>query len=221
MKTVAIIQARMTSARFPGKHMAPLAGRPMIAHVVDGATAEGVDQVVVATSVNRSDDPLCDYCHAQGITFFRGSLNHPLDRMYHCAYEHNADAIVRVTGDCPLVDHRRVTACVRNFQADSGLDYLGVSNSPDGTDVEVFTFDALKQAFEKAPPHQREHTTTWIRQHLVCSEHDADPAYADVHYSVDTYVQLEICEQLIARCGERARWQDHVAAYRDLHVRAS
>jgi spore coat polysaccharide biosynthesis protein SpsF (cytidylyltransferase family) len=217
MTTVAIIQARMTSARFPGKPMYMLAGRPMVSHVIDSARASCVDQTVVATSVGRGDDRLCDYLDCMGVPFFRGSLNHPLDRMYDCAYEHSADTVVRITGDCPLVDYRLITQCVQLF-GDAGVDYLGVTNSPDGTDVEVFTYDALQQAFEKAPRHQREHTTTWIRKTMSCISTESDPAYADIHYSVDTPDQLALCERLIAACGERAPWQSHVTAYRNLHV---
>ncbi len=218
MKVVAIIQARMASSRFPGKHLAPLNGKPMICHVVDRVWAPGVDEVVVATTVDRSDNPLVEYLASQHINCFRGAADHPLERMHRCAKENAADVIVRVTGDCPLVDFRKIAELVYHFCDSDKWAYLGVTNSPDGNDVEVFSEHALVQGYLNSERGEIEHTTTWIRKHMLCQSTEGAPQYADVHYSVNTVDDLKTCELLIQRCGEGAKWTDYVDAYRELRA---
>jgi len=101
---IAIIQARCSSSRLPGKVLRPLAGKPMIWHIVDRAKAcRLVDQVVVATSTEPSDDPLTEFCEASGIACYRGSLNNVLSRYLEVLKLHPHDYVVRITGDCPLI----------------------------------------------------------------------------------------------------------------------
>lgn len=215
MNVVAIIQARMLSSRFPGKHLSPLHGKPMIRHVVSRCEVPGVNRVIVATSDDITDDPLNEYLISEGITVFRGSLSNPLSRMYCCAARHSADWILRVTGDCPLVDSRTIEEFVGKIDSQP-VCYYGRRNSPDGNDVEIFDMAALRLAFHNAGLNKTEHTTTWIQENMECESVNADPAFADIHYSVNTIEDLRTCELLIARCGEGARWQDYCAAYREL-----
>ena len=103
MNKIAIIQARMSSSRLPGKVMMSIAGRPMLEQVIARAIkARTIDAIVVATTTDPSDDVLENYCIARGVPCFRGSLQDVLDRFYRTAVQFNADVIVRLTADCPL-----------------------------------------------------------------------------------------------------------------------
>ena len=118
---IAIIQARMSSARFPGKVLKPLAGRPMISHIVERAqSCQYVDKVVVATSVESSDDPLADYCHQFGIPCYRGSLENVLSRYLEVLTNHPHRYYVRITGDCPLVDPDFIDRQIEGLVAHDG-----------------------------------------------------------------------------------------------------
>lgn len=217
MKTIAIVQARMTSARFPGKHLSPLAGKPMIAHVIERLKYTGIDQTVVAISDQIADDSLATYLYGyEDVKVFRGSHGNPLERFYRAAFEHGAEIALRVTADCPLIDSRSIIHALGSFSLE--LDYYGKTNSPDGDDVEVFSMRALTAAYMNAGMGEMEHTTTWIRRNMKCDSTESDPEWADVHYSVNTIEDLKTCELLIKRCGEGARWQEYCAAYRELRA---
>jgi glutamate-1-semialdehyde aminotransferase/spore coat polysaccharide biosynthesis protein SpsF (cytidylyltransferase family) len=163
---LAIIQARMGSSRFPGKTLAELSGKPMLWHVVRLVRgARTVDEVVVATTCVASDDPIASFCLREGIACFRGSENDVLDRFYNASKEKQADVVVRITADCPLIDSDVIDRVVTRFQ-EGGTDYA--SNTlrytyPDGLDTEVFSFVALEQAWSEAvKPSEREHVTPYL-----------------------------------------------------------
>lgn len=166
MKVVAIIQARMRSTRLPGKVMAEINGKPMLSHVVERAQrAQLQDLVVVATSVCPSDDKVASFCRDKDIPYFRGSLNDVLDRFYKAAIHFRADAIVRLTADCPLLDASVIDKVIRVFLT-GNFDY--VSNTikptyPDGLDTEIISLDALRKAWLRAGlGSEREHVTPYI-----------------------------------------------------------
>ena len=105
MTAVAIVQARMSSSRLPGKVLMPLVGIPVLEHVVERLSyCRMIDNIVVATSLEASDDLIEDYCKKINVNVFRGSLDDVLDRYYQAALLHNPDIVVRITGDCPLID---------------------------------------------------------------------------------------------------------------------
>jgi len=169
VKATAIIQARMASTRLPGKVMADLAGRPVVERVVERARlAPSVEIVLVATSDQPSDDLLAAHCDAQGIPCYRGSQDDVLDRYYQAARHVGAEAIVRLTADCPLLDPEvleKVLAALRS----GSFDY--VSNTleptyPDGLDAEAFGRGALERAWHEAVLRsEREHVTAYIWKH--------------------------------------------------------
>src|SRR5688572_5144105 len=168
MKIIAIVQARMGSVRFPNKVMRPICGTPMIGLLLRRlARARLVDQIVVATSEDPRNEPLVRYVRELGYGAYQGSENDVLDRYYQVATEAKADAIVRVTGDCPLIDAEIVDELIERFRA-SGVDYASnvePPSYPDGLDTEVFTYAALKRAWEVATGVlEREHVTPYIRE---------------------------------------------------------
>lgn len=169
MRIVAIIQARMSSTRLPGKVLADIAGNPMLYHVVSRARqAQTLDMVAVATSKGRADDDLEHFCLEAGIPCFRGSEDDVLDRYYQAAKHFEADIVVRLTADCPLLDPLVIDKVVRVFQ-EGDFDY--VSNTiqctyPDGLDTEMFSHSTLERAWREAHlKSEREHVTSYIYNH--------------------------------------------------------
>lgn len=169
MKIVAIIQARMSSNRLPGKIMADIAGKPMLFQVVSRAKrARNIDLAVVATSNGADDDPVEQFCQEAAIPCFRGNLDDVLDRFYQAARHFQAEIIVRLTADCPLLDPQVIDNVIDTYLKG---DYQYVSNAitctyPDGLDTEVFPFQALEQAWTEAKLRsEREHVTPYIRNH--------------------------------------------------------
>jgi len=165
---LAIVQARVSSSRLPGKVLKPILGQPMLARQLERVQrSRQLTQVVVATSTMTDDDPIVDLCHQLGIDCFRGSLMDVLDRFYQAAKPYEAETIVRLTGDCPLTDPGLIDQVI-TFHRDGNFDYT--SNAleptfPDGLDVEVIRFLALEQAWQDATlPSQREHVTPFIYQ---------------------------------------------------------
>lgn len=214
LRVVAIIQARMGSSRFPGKTLASLNGRPVLAHVVERVKqAATVDHVVVATSELPGDDPIATYCAHTGISCFRGSESDVLDRFYQAAKEFSADVVVRVTADCPLIDAKVINKIVACF-FEGNLDY--VSNVlrytyPDGLDTEVFSFAALESAWVDAKkPSEREHVTPYLRsgQFRVRNVESEKPVKPGVHrWTVDYPSDLEFVEALQAKTGSQADFE--------------
>jgi len=168
MKTVAIVQARMGSTRFPNKVMQPICGTPMIGHLLERLSqARRINQIVLATSSDPRNEPLAQYVQRLGFEVYWGSEDDVLDRYYQAAKKAGADVVMRITGDCPLIDPGLVDAVIGLFE-EKGVDYA--SNTmpptyPDGLDTEVFTFEALEIAWNQAnDPRLREHVTPYIRE---------------------------------------------------------
>lgn len=167
MRVAAIVQARMGSTRLPNKVMKLIHEKPMIELLLARLSlAKEVDQIVVATSNNVNNDPLEVLVNSLGHRCYRGSEANVLSRYKEAAQEVNADVVIRITGDCPLVDPKLVDLIVKRFLAND-VDYLSnvaPTSFPDGLDVEVFKFSALKRAFEEAQDDfDLEHVTSYIR----------------------------------------------------------
>jgi glutamate-1-semialdehyde 2,1-aminomutase len=167
MKVVAIVQARMGSTRLPNKVMKPIGGIPMIELLLARlARAKKVDQIVVATSVDALNQPLIDHVSKLGYSCEKGSENDVLDRYVQAARKHEADVVVRITGDCPLVDPDLVDEVISRFKA-ADLDYFNNTNPPtypDGLDIEVCTTKALERASQETSDlFDREHVTPYLR----------------------------------------------------------
>lgn len=168
MKVVAIVQARMGSTRLPNKVMKPIGGVPMIEFLLRRlAKAKEVDQIIVATSIDEKNLPLVAHVQSLGYACEQGSENDVLDRYVQAGKAHQADVIVRITGDCPVVDPELVDEVIRGFKT-VNVDYfsnISPPTYPDGLDIEVFTFKALEKAsLETTDPFDREHVTPYLRK---------------------------------------------------------
>lgn len=216
--TVAILQARMGSQRLPGKILKDLGGEPMIARVVERARrAKTLDRVVVATTTDPSDDPVAALCAARGWPVYRGSPDDLLDRYYQAAKAHDADAVVRLTCDCPLADPGIIDRVVGFFREGAPADYasntLPPRTFPHGLDVEVFTFAALERAWrEDRDPSWREHATPYLYRHpelFTLKRYAGAADESAFRVTVDTPEDFELVSRVYAAFGhDRFSWDE-------------
>lgn len=207
-RRVAIIQARMSSSRFPGKMLKPLRGVPLIEFMVRRVRKAALPaQIVVATSNDDTDDVLAAFCESLGVSCYRGSLDDVLDRFYRSAEQSRADQIVRLTGDCPLMDGDLIDRAIHELSV-RDLDY--VSNVrrpsyPDGLDVEAFTMTALRVAWRDSQlMSEREHVTPYFRDPRAGFKVGDFMAIADhsqFRWTIDHADDLMHVESMLATAG--------------------
>ncbi len=211
MTTIAIIQARMSSSRFPGKVLADLAGRPMVVFMARRVMqCAALDRVILATSDEASDDPLAHTANAHGLNVFRGPLDDVLGRFAMVQAAERADVILRMTGDCPLADPSVIGDLVALRQAQQA-DYASNVNPrsyPHGLDCEIFTADALTRAQTNARnAHDREHVTPWMRSedaNLRRANLQRSVDDSTVRLTVDHPADLEVVRAIVAGTGQDA-----------------
>jgi spore coat polysaccharide biosynthesis protein SpsF len=173
MKTVAIVQARMASTRLPGKVLREIAGKPMLEHVINRVkSSQMTDEIVIATSRNERDEPIVELAKRLNVVWFVGSEEDVLDRYLKAAKQVAADIVVRITGDCPLVDPHTIDRIVRRYiklNVDYTRTLIDQNNSrsfPRGLDTEVFSINVLRKVHELAKKsREREHVTIFIYEH--------------------------------------------------------
>jgi spore coat polysaccharide biosynthesis protein SpsF len=196
----------MTSTRLPGKVLKEVAGKPLLLHHIERLKrVPSADIVVVATTVNDTDDPIIELCKKNSIPFFRGSENDVLSRYFGAAEKFGADVVVRVTSDCPVIDPAVVEKVIGYFLSNRGK-YDYVSNTleryyPRGMDTEVFSMEALSMSnTEAVEPFQREHVTPYIygnkelfRIGSVGNERDL----SEHRWTVDTSEDFELIRRII------------------------
>ena len=168
MNIAAIIQARMDSTRLPGKVMLPLNGTHVLSHDIQRvADTDQIDEVVVATSKKQADDIVKQYADHAGATVFRGSENNVLGRMFGAAQYVDADVVVRITADCPLISPIVIDSVVERLK-ETNADYssnIVERTFPRGLDVEAFTFESFNKVYEQSSdPHHREHVTPYYHE---------------------------------------------------------
>jgi spore coat polysaccharide biosynthesis protein SpsF len=227
MKTVAIIQARMSSTRLPGKVLKIVEGRTILDRMVERVRrARSIDETIMATTVDPSDDTIVQFCQANNIPVFRGSLNDVLDRYYQAALAYNAGIIVRLTGDCPLIDPDlidEVVEALKTQKVDFACNRLPppmARSYPIGLDVEACTFSALEQAWKKATEkHEREHVLPYLydvpgRFKVLQLNYTED--LGKMRWTLDTPEDLKLLEQVYQRFSGRNdfSWFDVLALFR-------
>ncbi|OGS47955.1 MAG: hypothetical protein A3K68_07845 [Euryarchaeota archaeon RBG_16_68_13] len=208
MKTVAIVQARMGSTRLPGKVLKDIGGRTMLARVIERTSrSKLIDRIVVATTTESVDEPVVAESTNLKVPIFRGSQEDVLDRYYRAAEEQDADPIVRITSDCPLVDPEvidQVLALYRREMPDYASNVI-TRTFPLGLDVEVLSRDALARAWRLATkPFERAHVTPFIYQRpdrFRLAALRADQDYSKYRWTVDTPEDLEFVRAVYACLG--------------------
>ena len=218
MKIVTIIQARMGSIRLPGKVMKDLGGDTVLARVVHRvrrATLAG--EVIIATTAKRADDAIVEECQRVSARVFRGEENDVLDRYYHAAQSAGAEAIARITSDCPLIEPEITDNTIRAF-LERRPDYA--SNAlqrayPRGLDTEIMTWDTLARAWREArKPYQRAHVTPYIYENpdqfnILSVRGDTD--FGSYRWTLDTPEDLAFIRAVYERMGN-----DNCFSWRDV-----
>lgn len=205
----AILQARTTSSRLPGKVLLPVLGQPMLLRQLERiARARTVDRVLVATSTDPSDDDLARIVTTAGFLVFRGALDDVLDRFHAAAASLGPDHVIRLTGDCPLIDPMVIDLVVQRH-LHSGADYTSntiLRSWPDGVDVEVMRMPALTEVWRAAElPSEREHVTPRFhtdpvfRRHAVVHHEDL----ASLRWTVDHPADLDVIRTVFERLYTR------------------
>ncbi|MEY4860690.1 MAG: hypothetical protein RL059_389 [Bacteroidota bacterium] len=211
MKIIATIEARMTSSRLPGKVLLEAAGKPMLEHLVNRLQAvPSLDGIVLATTINHTDDILEDFATKIGIGCFRGSEEDVMSRVIGAADSVNADVVVEITGDCPIIDSEIVEQTIRMF-LENNAEYVGnghVRSYPDGMDTQVFYLDTLKRSFEMTEDRlDREHVTLHIRNNPTLFSHlhlVAPPElyWPELGLTLDEPADYELLKNIIEELGK-------------------
>ena len=208
MEIIAILQARCSSTRLPNKVLKPILNKPMIQWQVERLKqSKNIDKLIVATSNQRSDLPLVKLCDELSIPVFQGSLNNVLERFHNIAVDIEPKLIVRLTGDCPLIDPKIVDEVI-DYMKLGNFDY--VSNSmepsyPDGLDVEVFSFETLEYVYANAERLiEKEHVTLYIANNrnkfkIGVYKNQIDLSYH--RWTVDDPVDFELVTSIFEGLG--------------------
>lgn len=208
-----IIQARLSSTRFPGKILKKILGRPLLWYLVERVKkAKAINKIVIATTTNEVDRPIVEFAKDNDIDFFRGSEEDVLDRYYKAALEFKADVIVRVTSDCPLIDPKLIDDTIHLYK-NTNAQYAAntvppeTSKYPDGSDVEVFSIKDLKRAHEEAKdPFDREHVTFYFWRYnngFKIAQLDNYKNHSKYRFTVDYPEDFEVVEFIIKELKKR------------------
>ena len=203
---VAIIEARMTSSRLPGKHLMEADGKPMLSHLVERLSKVKIlNEIIIATTINSQDDVLEDLAHSLKIGIFRGSENDVMGRVVSAGEKYNADIICEVTGDCPIIDHELVAQTIDSFLL-SEVDYAQYGckgGLPDGMGSQVFYLEALQRSEKMtSQDYDREHVTPHIINNpdLFSSLYINAPdelRYPDIAVTLDEYQDYVLIKKII------------------------
>ncbi len=206
MNVAIIVQARMTSTRLPGKVLKQVFGKPLLDYQIERLRrVRSAEEIVIATTTNETDDPIVDLCDRLSVRYYRGSEDDVLGRYHGAAILVHAEAVVRVTSDCPIIDPGVIDSIIR-FYKEHRLEYDYVSNClvrsyPRGMDTEVFSFNALDTAHREATKiSDREHVTPFL-YHNPHRFRLADITYSEDQsrhrWTVDTPEDFELIRRII------------------------
>lgn len=204
MKIVIIVQARMTSTRLPGKVLKTVLDKPLLEYQVERLRqVKLADQIIIATTINYSDQPILDLCDRLSVPFYRGSEEDVLSRYYEAAMQFQADTIVRITSDCPLIDPEIIDRLIDYYQQNyPNFDYVSNSGYSRGMDVEIFSTFMLQKAYiNSVKSRDREHVTPYFysnpnlfRLGIVESKIDS----SQYRLTVDTLEDFQLIEILLS-----------------------
>ena len=219
----------MGSSRLPGKVLLDIAGKPMIQRVIERTRcARLLDSVTIATTVDASDDPVAAFAASAGVACTRGSLHDVLDRYYRAAQTHSAEIIIRITGDCPVLDPTLIDQAVSTL-IEGGYDFVAnrlpppfPRTFPIGLDVEVCTFAALERAWQEADqPYQREHVLPFVYEGFTANTGlstrgfkiallNHSPDYGSLRWTVDTPEDLTLLRRIYEALDDKNNftWYD-------------
>lgn len=221
VKTVLITQARLGSTRLPGKVLKEIGGKSLLQiHLERLKKCNTISEIIVATTIKEEDQVIYDKAIEWGFSAFKGSELDVLDRFYQSVKDKNADWIVRVTSDCPLIDPilvDHVISFVHSNNKDYGANVL-IENFPDGQDIEVFKFSVLEEAWKNAKLlSEREHVTLYIRNNadvkggnlFSAINYPCDFDFSKIRMTVDEIRDFELIKKLINELGTDKTWLEY------------
>ena len=203
---IAIIQARMGSTRLPGKVLMQIENKTLLQYLLERLQkAKNIDQIVVATSVNLQDQAIEDACKKLGVEVFRGSEENVLERYYLAAKKYKAKTVIRITGDCPLIDPKIVDETIQAYsESTPSVDYLSnclFRTYPRGMDTEVFSLKALEDAYlHHTDFYEQEHVTPFIYKHpekFRLGQIKSNQDHHRIRLTVDTSEDFEFIKTII------------------------
>ena len=205
MKTVATIEARMTSTRLPGKVLMPVMGKQMLEYMIERVRrVSELDEIIVATTINDTDQPIVDLAERLGVGCFRGSENDVMGRVLSAAQYYEADVIVELTGDCPLIDPDVISSVIRCF-SQGEADYASnvpIRTYPIGMETQVFPTSILADAASMTQdPTDREHVSLYIyshpeRYHIVTVHSGLPKRWHGIRLTLDTVEDFELINEI-------------------------
>lgn len=204
LRLVGVVTARLSSRRLPGKVLLPLHGRPMLSYTIERLQSANLDEIVIATSTDSSDDPVVNFAQQVGVSCWRGELEDVLGRVCSAATSQRADAVVRISGDSPLVDPEIVRSAISIFLNDAPDLVTNVfpRSFPKGQSVEIISRAALERLHVEATQLQdREHVTRYAYLHhdrFKIRNFSASRLRPELQLSVDTLDDFERVAALIA-----------------------
>ena len=207
MKNILIIsQARYDSTRLPGKVLLKIQNKPLLWYVIRRLErVKTPNQIIIATAKSPSNKPIIEFAKENGINYYVGSENDVLDRYYQAAKKFKGEIIVRITSDCPLMDPNLIDYGL-NMILENAFDYVSNVHPPtypDGFDIEIFSFDALKKTWNEAKkPSDREHVTPYIWNNpdkFIIGNYENDVDLSNLRLTVDTKEDFILISTLIEK----------------------
>lgn len=205
-RIILIVQARMNSTRLPGKILLKVLDIPLLGFQIQRLQrVRQMTEIVLATSRQATDEPLLLFCKETRIPLYRGSEENVLERYYEAAKSFSADIVIRISGDCPLIDpaivDQGISMFIDNFPC---YDYISNTHQrtfPRGMDVEIFTFDALKKSYEEAQSlAEKEHVTPYIYRHpelFKIGQFLFSSNQSDYRLTVDTLEDFHLIKKIL------------------------
>lgn len=214
---LAIVQARMSSRRLPGKVLRPLSGSTILARIHSRLRlCERLDSIVVATTMSKDDDPIVEFCRNSGITYYRGPLDDVASRLLDCAKSLGKTAFLRISGDSPLIDPLLVDQAIKCFDASQYdlVTNVQIRTFPKGQSVEIISTEALNKVIVNFNDYDREHVTKYFYDHHldfnIFNITNKAPL-GDIQLSIDTLEDFKAVEYILSLIGNDFTWQQAAA----------
>ena len=221
MKILGITQVRLNSTRLPEKVLLKVTDKTLLEiHLNRILKSKRISKLILATTNELNIEKIIEISKNLGVAFYKGSMNNVLDRFYKAALNENPDWIVRLTSDCPLIDHRLIDQVI-DFVVTKDVDYgsnILLEKFPDGQDIEVFRFSALKKAWENAElKSDKEHVTPYIRNNsdfngkktFRAINYESKSDYSRIRMTVDNIEDFEVIKILINKLGYDRKWEEY------------
>ena len=221
----AIVQARMTSTRLPGKVLKEVRGKPLLSYLIERLRrVNNIEKIIIATTNNKEDDPIVELCKKEFVSYFRGSEDDVLDRYYQTAKKFGVEHVVRITSDCPLIDPCLIEELLNFYLRNPGFDLVKTGPAySEGLDAEVFPFRNLQTVWKEARlSSEREHVTPFLWKNVnrfriktLPFENDYSFLRLTVDEAVDFEVIKAVLEEQLKKKGRIFLFKDILNLYRE------